>query len=321
MIDFGILINYQTPGSYCKSIVNARIRLARWNGRGFVLKDRCNHGMSRVSVAVFDENGKSEIDIILMGDTLYVLGARMAEAEKWTVCMRQAKEFSACGSSIAGETDFESGYGALGISIDSKTKMFSLGDCSTHVNSLKTYLQTAEGARSERQKENAKLAFAYFAMTIGESIRFRSICALLALRGIDPSGSLPELQKWVVDSTVKDDCFPSRIAVYGIHEKTNSPLFKAAMVNLNERPNLSPGVEDFKIAAGHDHHAMVEGLMDWLPKQKEPIRLAALAALRSAFFKNRLNGTQFVNGLKYLSDQTKKKNVGVNHFAGIDQNL
>lgn len=321
MIDFSIAIDYRTGGAYTGSIVDARIRLGRWTTCGFVLKDRIARGMSRIAVEVTDERGNAEVELLLMGDTLYVLGARVVGEAKWTVCKQQGREFNAVTASVGGETEFQSGYGALGIAPGSDTPTFRLEDCSRHVASLKAYLKTEKAARTAGRIDDAKLAFAYFAMTVGESIRFRSICARLSLWGIDPCGSLPELQRWVVDSTVKDSVFPSRIAVYGIHEKTNSELFKQAMENLKTSPALAPGPVEYKAAANGTRDAMIDEVLAWIGGHAGKVGDVALAALRSGFFKNRINGTQFVSGLEFVSGATKKKNISVNNFAAIDQYL
>ena len=318
MIDFKLPIDYRTSGTYADSIVKARVRLGHWDGTGFVLKDRSAENMSRIGVEIIDEHGQSEIEVLLMGDTLYVLGATLRGGQQWTVCKNQNKEFGSCKASITGQTEFESGYGALGVSEGSGTPAFSLNDCSRHVSALKGYVETAAEKRTEEQINNAKLAFAYFAMTVGESIRFRSICARLCIRSLDPSGVLPELQGWVVDSTVKESAFPSRIAVYGIHEKTNSVLFKRAMEKMKTTPKLAPGLDEYKKKMDSSRHSDVENLMKWIDEKKGKVGDAALTALRSSYFKSRLNRAFLINGLDYVISGTKKRNISANNFSNVD---
>lgn len=327
MIDGGLLFDYGSDARYIESVISARLRLAEWRGGFFVLKDRVNGHMSRFAVSVFDENGRSAIDLLLMGNTLYVLACRMAEG-KWFVCERQPKEFAGCDSNIQKVMEFQSGYGGLGISAGSMSPRFLRAECSVHVAALSAYMLAR--APDARVLAAAKLAFAYFAITIGEAIRFRSVAAAMVIGGVDPSSRLNELQRWVIDSSVRDAVFPTRIAVAGVHEKTSSVLFKDAMTALLAAGGAAnrPLDAELLVGATPDQATAITSLINKTGKFeqiKDPGREAGLGALYSGYFKNRLNGRQLAAAQKFVSDiyrsATAKKLPGANNFANIDQAL
>ena len=111
MIDQGLLLDFRTPSTYINGIIAARIRLCANNGTCWVLKDRMAKSMTKYGVAIFDETGKSELDVLLMGNTLYVLGVRLAE-DKWFISKNQPKEFGGSMSHVAKTMEFQCGYGA-----------------------------------------------------------------------------------------------------------------------------------------------------------------------------------------------------------------
>jgi hypothetical protein len=326
VIDNGLLFDYRNPTTYINSVLQARFRLSVVNDHCRVLKDRQYKTMSKYAVAIFDETGEAAIDVLLMGNTLYVLAVRLAE-HKWFISKKQPKEFAGSEAHVLEVLDFQSGYGELGVTEGSNTAPFRIQDCSLHVAALKTYMLTPAVGRSEQIKAAAKTAFAYFAMTVGEAIRFRSIAARMELGGIAPSGELRQLQRWVIDSSVRNSAFPNKISVAGVHEKTSSELFKGAMAELLDGGGLMNRPTEAELAGTVESFA--EPVIQLLRREapfdgNQEAYEAGMSALYSGYFKNRLTGTEMQKTrvfLKKVRDKHKSKKTKASRidFTSIDQ--
>src|SRR5262245_10374324 len=95
--------------------------------------------MRRFAVAIFDEKGDADLDVCLLGNTMYILAVRLAEL-KWFKTKKQPKEFDGCDSSIMAELPFEGGYGELGIIGAVGIPRFTRDQASAHVAAVKDYL-------------------------------------------------------------------------------------------------------------------------------------------------------------------------------------
>lgn len=251
MIDDGIFFSYQNPGKYAESVQRVRDRLGAWAGRYYVLTDRKTKTLRRFAVAIFDEKNQADIDVCLMGNTLYILAMRLAE-HKWYKTKKQPLEFAGCDSSISAELPFEGGYGELGILNSSAHPQFTLEQASTHAAAMKDYmLAFAAGKATAELEKRCKLAFAFFAMTIAEAARFNNVEAMMYHGGINPAEVIPILQRWVINSSVRDDAFPSdAIAIAGIHEQRSGKVWKNLVANLEANPKLAP--TDAELAGDSD---------------------------------------------------------------------
>jgi hypothetical protein len=290
MIDDGILFSYKNAEEYAASVQRVRDRICERQHHYYTLRDRATGNKRRFAIAIFDETGAAEIDVCLLGNTAYILAMRMAE-QKWFPSAHQP-EFDGCGSSIFATLPFEAGYGELGILKAVGLPRFTIDQASTHCRAMKEYmLAWASGPISAPQTEACKLAFAYFAMTIAEAARFRSVETMMYHGGIDPVGVIPVLQTWVINSSVRDARFPASIAIAGVHEKRKSDIWKGVYKNLTDNPDLaptaeelagdSPGVQDFFAQAGvfDSVHKVKEG-------QKSG-RDSGMEFLLDAFFRSR----------------------------------
>lgn len=245
MIDDGILFDYGSLASYHASVQRVRDKVAIAHSTYHILADRRTNSMRRFAVAIFDETGAADIDVCLFGNTLYILAVRLAERD-WFCTANQAKEFGSCKSSIAFTLPFEGGYGTLGIINNFGVENFKREHASRHVAAMKAYmLACAAGQSGATDATACKCAFAYFAMTIAEAARFSDVEALMDANGIPPAATIAALQRWVIDSSVKDSVFPTnRIAIAGVHEQRSGKIWKDLVENLKSHPNLGPSDDD-----------------------------------------------------------------------------
>ncbi|MFY9514506.1 MAG: ribosome-inactivating family protein [Rubrivivax sp.] len=246
MIDDGILFDYKNDQTYVASLNRVRARLAVPHGNYLVLGDRISGGMRRFAIAIFDERGSADIDVCMLGNTMYILGTRLAE-QKWFVTAKQPREFSGCDGSILMTLPFEGGYGELGIIGAQGLDRFTRSQASAHVAAMKDGMRAyaAGGAVSADVERRCKLAFAFFAMTIAEAARFTAVETMMLHGGIDPPRVIPLLQSWVVKSSVCDASFPAvDIAVAGIHEQRSGKVWPLILDNLVKNPNDCPTVDD-----------------------------------------------------------------------------
>jgi hypothetical protein len=242
MEDDGILFSYRNSQEYTESVQRVRQRMCTWVNPYFVLDDRRTKRMRRIAVAIFDENNDCPIDVCMLGNTLYVLGMRLAE-RTWFVNKNQKKEFGGINNLI--DLPFESGYGALGITVDAGIPVFSINDASKYCNSIVNYIkESGSGSPSENTVKNCKIAIAYFAMTIGEAARFHEIETKFSTGVVDPAPLVPFLQRWVISSCVPDNVFPIHsIAVVGIPEVPRGDIISAVVNNAMQLSNHAPPVD------------------------------------------------------------------------------
>jgi len=325
MIDDGIFLSYENGATYSKCIQNIRSKLCAWDARGFyVLKDRKKSvtAMTRYAVAIFDENNSADIDVLLMGNTLYVLAMRLAE-QKWFITKNQMREFGGCAGSVLSTLDFESGYGALGLTTGYGGVRLTLDQCSTHTSAMKSFMLAGSNPSLD-QIDACKQAFIYFAITIGEAVRFNSIERMMCHNGADPAGVLPLLQRWVIDSSVQNEKFPGiGIAVAGIHEKRGSKLFNDAYDRLRGDAFLSPSKSDLE---GVDPigGAAVTSFLDKTEKFSgisDKAWDAGYRVLLDAYFTDRLGRESLTKARKEFTriahKLSEKKKANANNFNGI----
>ena len=145
-MDGGFLISYENPGEYNRTIDAARAKLCRAPAtREYayfqVTRHRAVGTMGLYAVAIFDEIGRSTIDLYLTANNFYIVGFRRPEL-KWVVCAEQAAEKAALGPALGAEASFGSSYPKLGISMKD-TDVIGLHQCSGHVNALLAYYDAA----------------------------------------------------------------------------------------------------------------------------------------------------------------------------------
>jgi hypothetical protein len=329
VIHDGILFDYESTETYCASLNRVRARLAVSRGNYLVLNDRINVGMRRFAIAIFDERRKADIDVCMLGNTMYILGVRLAE-HKWFVTQKQAREFGGCDSSIMQTLPFEGGYGALGIIGASGLERFQRDQASRHVAAMKAFmLAYAGGVNPGGEKERScKLAFAFFAMTIAEAARFKAVETMMVGDGIDPPGVIKLLQSWVINSSVRDSQFPAiDIAVAGIHEQRSGNVWKGIVENLQSNSGLAPSEDDLAgNCAATRRFLRKEGafegsdvLTSGARKRKETSGWqSGYEFLLDAYFRSRLDPDLLTQARAKFAELERGPKPSANHFKGLN---
>ncbi len=332
MVDDGILFDYKNDEAYVASLQRVRQRLAVTPGHIPVLRDRVSGGMRRLAIAIFDERGACDVDVCMLGNTMYILGVRLAE-HNWFVTAKQPVEFGSCGGSILRTLPFEGGYGQLGIIGATGIPRFQRNQASAHVQAMKDFMLAYAGGVNPggSVEQRCKLAFAFFAMTIAEAARFTAVEAMMTHGGIDPPAVIPLLQSWVILSSVRDESFPAiTVAVAGVHEQRKGKVWPAVMQNLWVNPQLAPTVDDLAGGCASTRRFLEKsGAFEGSDVLGSAARKRGETSgwqsgyefLLDAYFRNRVDPTllgrarqQFVT-LEHLPGSAKP---GAQHFKGLN---
>jgi hypothetical protein len=331
VIDDGILFNYASTESYCASLERVRARLAVSGlprGNYLVLKDRKYGGMKRFAIAIFDERGNADIDVCMLGNTMYILGVRLAE-HKWFVTAKQPVEFGGCDSSIMQTLPFEGGYGALGIIGARDLERFQRAQASTHVAAMKEFMLAYAGGVNPggEPERRCKLAFAFFAMTIAEAARFTAVETMMTHGGIDPPAVIPLLQSWVINSSVRDSQFPAiDIAVAGIHEQRSGKVWKGIVENLKTNQDLAPTLQELagtcvataRFLRKEGAFAGSDTLSGAARKRNETSGWqSGYEFLLDAYFLSRLSSTLLIDAREEFARLETTPKLTANHFKGL----
>lgn len=226
-MDGSILISYKNPEDYNRTIDDARAKLCCAPSSTVpphfqVTKHRANKTMGLYYIAIFDETGRSAIDLYLTASNFYIVGFRRPEL-KWVVCANQIGEQKALGGEVLAVASFGSSYPMLlGESMSSSTGLIRLNQCSGHVNALLAYYDASLNSDRSGVEVDAKKALAYFAATIAEALRFKLVQREVADGNFSFSGGIELLQHWMGWSMRPDNKVSRAFAVVPVHETIKS---------------------------------------------------------------------------------------------------